>query len=159
MSEFFNLFSTEIIFLHVISAVIWLGGMIVVRYAIHFSMMNIENPRIKLERILENLHRFFQMVIPAICILLLTAIIMIIALGFKGTSLYSMIISKEIIWFIMTGIFVFIYVKRNKAQKAYELGDMISTKNHLAIIAKYLIPINIVLGLVALYLGVILRGL
>ena len=159
MTEFFNTFSTLIIFLHVISAVIWIGGMVVLRYAIHFSIANIANPRIKLETTLENLQRFFTFVIPSIAILLITAIIMIIAMGFKGTPLYSFVIAKEIIWTIMTVIFAFVYIKRNKAQKAYELGDMISCKMHLSPIAKYLIPANIILGLIAIYLGINLRGM
>ena len=105
MSELFNNFSTLIIFLHLISAIIWIGGMIVIRFAVHYSMQNIEDPKIKLGRTLENLKRFFSMVIPAILTLLITAIIMIIALGFKGSELYSIVVIKEIIWSIMTFIF------------------------------------------------------
>ena len=80
MTEFFNNFSSIIVFLHVISAVIWVGGMIAIRFAVHYSIQEIEEPKIKLGRTLENLRRFFNMVIPAILVLLITAIIMIIAL-------------------------------------------------------------------------------
>ncbi|MBD3830050.1 MAG: hypothetical protein IE890_06140 [Arcobacter sp.] len=59
MSELFNNFSTLIIFLHLISAIIWIGGMIVIRFAVHYSMQSIEDPKIKLGRTLENLKRFF----------------------------------------------------------------------------------------------------
>lgn len=159
MSELFNNFSTLIIFLHIISAVIWVGGMIVIRFAVHYSMQNIENPKIKLERTLENLKRFFSMVIPSIILLITTAIIMILALGFKGTELYKFVLLKEIIWSIMTIIFIVIYMKRNKVQKAFDNADFASAKNQLAPLAKYLIPINIVLGLIAIILGITLRGL
>lgn len=118
MIDLFKNYSSIIVFLHVTSAVIWVGGMIAIRFAVHYSMQNIEDPKIKLGRTLENLKRFFSMVIPAILTLLITAIIMIIALGFKGTELYSIVIVKEIIWTIMTVIFITIYIKRNKAQKA-----------------------------------------
>ena len=158
MSELFNNFSTLIVFLHVISAVLWIGGMIAIRFAIHYSIQNIAEPKIKIERTLENLKRFFNMVIPAIAILLITAIIMIIALGFKGTPLYGVVIAKELIWTVMTIIFITIYIKRNKAEKAFIAGDYITTKAQLAPIAKYFIPLNIILGLVAIYLGVTLRG-
>ena len=158
MSELFNNFSTLIIFLHVISAIVWIGGMIVIRFAVHYSMQNIEEPKIKLARTLELLKRFFSMVIPAILTLLITAIIMIIALGFKGSELYSIVVIKEIIWSIMTFIFIIVYIKRNKAQKAFDSGDFASTKNNLLPIATYFIPINIVLGLIAIFLGVTLRG-
>ncbi|AXX90775.1 hypothetical protein CKA55_11710 [Arcobacter suis] len=159
MIDFFKNYSSIIVFLHVISAVIWVGGMIAIRFAVHYSIQNIEEPKIKLARTLELLKRFFSMVIPAILTLLITAIIMIIALGFKGTELYSVVIVKEVIWTLMTLIFITIYIKRNKAQKAFDSGDFASAKNNLLPIATYFIPINIILGLIAIFLGITLRGL
>ena len=158
MIDFFKNYSSIIVFLHVISAVIWVGGMIAIRFAVHYSIQNIEEPKIKLARTLELLKRFFSMVIPAILTLLITAIIMIIALGFKGTELYSVVIVKEVIWTIMTLIFITIFIKRNKAQKAFDSGNFASAKNNLLPIATYFIPINIVLGLIAIFLGITLRG-
>ena len=158
MVDFFKNYSSIIVFLHVISAVIWVGGMIAIRFAVHYSMQNIEEPKIKLARTLELLKRFFSMVIPAILTLLITAIIMIIALGFKESELYNVVIIKEIIWSIMTFIFLIVYIKRNKAQKAFDSGDFASAKNNLLPIATYFIPVNIVLGLIAIFLGVTLRG-
>ena len=158
MIDFFDNYSSIIVFLHVISAVIWVGGMIAIRFAVHYSMQNIEEPKIKLARTLELLKRFFNMVIPAILTLLITAIIMIIALGFKGTELYNVVVIKEIIWSIMTVIFITIYIRRNKAQKAFDDGDFLTAKNNLLPIATYFIPINIVLGLISIFLGITLRG-
>ena len=146
-----------IVFLHVISAVIWVGGMIAIRFAIHYSMQNIEEPKIKLARTLENLKRFFNMVIPAILTLLITAIILIITLKLKESELYNIVIIKEIIWSIMTLIFITIYIRRIKAQKAFDNNDFLNTKNNLLPIATYFIPVNIVLGLVAIFLGITLR--
>ena len=158
MIDFFKNYSSIIVFLHVISAVIWVGGMIAIRFAVHYSMQNIEDPKIKLARTLELLKRFFNMVIPAILTLLITAIIMIIALGFKGTELYNVVVIKEIIWSIMTLIFITIYIRRIKAQKAFDNNDFLNAKNNLLPIATYFIPVNIVLGLVAIFLGITLRG-
>ncbi|MGB0989473.1 hypothetical protein CRV03_09305 [Arcobacter sp. F155] len=158
MESLFNNFSSLIVFLHVLSAVVWLGGMIVMRFAVHYSMQKVDEPKIKLGRTLESLKRFFSMVIPSIIILLATAIIMIIALGFKGTELYSTVIAKEAIWIIMTVVFTIIYVKRNQAQKAFDKGEFPLAKQKLEPIASFLIPLNIVLGLIAIYLGVTLRG-
>lgn len=158
MEALFNSFSSIIVFLHVISAVIWVGGMIAIRLAVHYSMQEVQDPKIKLGRTLESLRRFFNMVIPSIIILLATAIIMIIALEFKGTSLYSVVIAKEAIWSIMTIIFIVIFIKRKQAQRAFDEGALPIAKEKLLPIANYLIPINIVLGLIAIYLGVTLRG-
>ncbi len=158
MSELFDNYSSIIVFLHVISAVLWVGGMLAIRFAVHYSMQDITDPKIKLGRTLESLRRFFNMVIPAIILLLLTAIIMIIALGFKGTPLYSVVIAKEVIWTIMTLVFITIYIKRNKASKAFESGNLPAAKQQLEPIAKYFIPLNIILGIIAIFLGVTLRG-
>lgn len=158
MIDFFKNYSLIIVFLHVISAVVWVGGMIAIRFAVHYSMQNIEDPKIKLARTLELLKRFFNMVIPAILTLLITAIIMVIALEFKGSELYSVVVIKEIIWSVMTFIFVTIYIKRNKAQKAFDNNDFLNAKNNLLPIATYFIPINITLGIIAVFLGVTLRG-
>lgn len=158
METIFNNFASIIVFLHVISAVIWVGGMIAIRFAVHYSMQEVDDAKIKLGRTLETLRRFFNMVIPSIIILLATAIIMIIALGFKGTNLYSVVIAKEAIWTIMTLIFVFIFVKRKQAQKAFDEGKLPEAKEKLLPIANYLIPTNIVLGLIAIFLGITLRG-
>ncbi len=158
MEALFNSFSSLIVFLHVISAVIWVGGMIAIRFAVHYSMQEVEDPKIKLGRTLETLRRFFNMVIPSIILLLATAIIMIIALGFKGTPLYSFVIAKEAIWTIMTIIFIVIFIKRKQAQKAFDEGKLPIAKEKLLPIANYLIPINVVLGLIAIYLGITLRG-
>jgi uncharacterized membrane protein len=157
--DFFDNYSSIIVFLHVISAVIWVGGMIAIRFAVHYSMQNIEEPKIKLSRTLENLKRFFYMVIPSILLLLITAIIMIINFKLKETPLYNIATTKELIWIVMTIIFIIIYIKREKAQKAFDNNDMISAKNNLFPIATYLIPINIVLGIIAIFLGITLRGL
>lgn len=158
MSDFFNNFSSIIVFLHVISAVIWVGGMIAIRFAVHYSIQEIQEPKIKLGRTLENLKRFFNIVIPAILTLLITAIIMIIALKFQETEHYALVIAKEIIWTIMTLIFITIYIKRNKAQKAFDNNDFANAKNNLLPIATYFIPANIILGLIAIFLGITLRG-
>jgi len=158
MKELFLSLPSLIIFLHVISAVLWVGGMIAIRFAVHYSMQNIEDPKIKLGRTLENLKRFFSMVIPAILILLITAISMILGLELKATPLYKFALIKELIWTIMTLIFIYIYIRRNQAQKYFDRGELPLAKAKLEPIAKIFIPINIILGVIAIFLGVTLRG-
>lgn len=148
-----------IVFLHVISAIIWVGGMIAIRFAVHYSMAKVEDPKIKLGRTLEYLQRFFKMVIPSILILLITAIIMIFAYDFKNTSFHYVVVFKEVIWMTMAAVFAVIYSRRTKAQKAFDQNDFKTAKLYLSPIAAWMIPLNIFLGLVALYIGITLRGL
>lgn len=158
MNDFFANYSSIIVFLHVIAAVIWVGGMIAIRFAVHYSMQDITDPKIKLGRTLEFLRRFFNMVIPSIIILLVTAIIMILGLNLKETPNYNIAIIKEVIWTVMTVVFIYIYIKRNKAAIAFEEGKLPLAKEHLTPLASYLIPFNTILGIVAIFLGVTLRG-
>ena len=159
MRDVFSDFLTQIVFLHVISAIIWLGGMIVLRYAVHFSMQEILEPKIKIERSLQNLNNFFKLLIPSIVLLFISALILIYTLALNQSTLYSTIILKEVIFTVMTGVFILVYIKTKQAKKAFEMGEMLKTKNALILISKYLIPLNIFLGLVAVYLGVVLRAI
>jgi len=153
MKELFQNFSTIIIFLHVISAVIWVGGMIAIRVAVHPSLQSIEDSKIKLGKTLEIVGRLFKLVMPFIIILLITAIIMIVALGLKGGLVYI----KETIWTIMFLNYAFMYYKREKAQKLFNNNNLKEAKEEVKLLPNTLLPLNIVLGVIAILLGVNLR--
>jgi len=154
----FNDFTSLIIFLHIISAIVWIGGMMALRYSVHFAMQSIDKPQVKLKLILDYLQRFFTIVRPMIGILLVTAVIMSIGFDFKNTPLGITVHIKEAIWLVMTIVFIIIYLKRNTAQMYFDANDFKSAKETLELIAKYLIPLNILLGIIALYFGIVLRG-
>ena len=161
MNECFAVYGDIFLFLHIFSAIVWVGGMIAIRFVVHPTLQTIENPQIRIEKTLEILRKFFQIVIPMIVILIFTAVLLSLGLDFKamGGSMYAVVHVKEGIWSLMSIFFIVIYVRRNRAQKAFEGGDMIETKKQLTPIAKYFIPANILLGLVALYLGGFLRSI
>ena len=158
MQELFYIFSSLIIFLHVVSAVIWVGGMIAIRFVVHYSIIKIEEPKVRLGRNLELLKRFFDIVKYLIPIILVTALFMIFGLEFKDTPLNKFVYIKEAIWMIMTIVFVVIYIKRDKAQKKFDSEDIKAAKEELAPLSRWMIPANTLLGLIAIYLGVTLRG-
>ena len=58
----------------------------------------------------------------------------------------------------MTMNFMWMYIKRRKAQKLFDAGDLAGAKASVALIPKLLLPINILLGIIALWLGITLRG-
>jgi len=158
MEEFFNNNASLILFLHVISAIIWVGGMIAIRLAVHPALQNIEEAKVKMARTLEILRNFFSIVTIAVALIIATAVIMSMALGFKGTPLSAVVHVKEAIWLIMTINFGIMVYRRNKAERAFLSGATQEAKELLAPLAKFMIPINIVLGIIALYLGITLRG-
>jgi len=147
-----------IVFLHVLSAFVWVGGMIAIRGAVHPSLQHIEDPKVRMARTLEIMQRLFMIVLPFIVILIVTGGIMAIGMGFKGTPLYGMVHAKEAIWTIMTINYALMFRKRNKAEKLFISGDLAGAKAVLAPIPNFMLPLNIALGVVALAVGVILRG-
>ena len=172
MVEFFGMYAHEIVFLHVLSAFVWVGGMIAIRLAVHPNLQLIEDPKVRLGRTLAVTGRFFNIVIPFIILLIVTAVIMAVGLGFRAAAVdasgniiseaayatYNLVHVKEGIWMIMTMNFGWMYLKRRKAQKLFDAGNLPEAKEKVALIPKLLLPINIALGLAALWLGVTLRG-
>jgi len=161
-----------IIFLHVISAVIWVGGMIAIRFAVHQSCAMIEDPKLRMERAVHTLKRLFTIVTPFAIVSIVTAVIMAVGLGFRAAamdamgnviddyamSLYSTVHIKETIWMVMAiNLGVMIY-RRGQAQKALEDENMGRAKAMLTPIAQYMVPVNITLGVIAIFMGVVLRN-
>ena len=158
MAEFFAEFKTIIVFLHVISAVVWVGGMIAIKFAAHPSFMQIQSPAHRLERIADTLKRLFTIVVPFVIVLLVTAIIMIKGYSLSQSEFSIFSHAKEGIWALMAiNLFVMIQ-RRNRAVKLLNEGDMAGAKFSLELIGKYMVPVNIVLGIVAIFLGVTLSG-
>jgi uncharacterized membrane protein len=160
MEFFMGEYGRLVIFVHVLSAFIWVGGMIAIRIAVHPVLQSLSPETEKLNRTLQILKRFYLLVAPFTFLSILTATILAVGLGFKHGDpfLYEMVHVKEGIWTVMFVNFVVMMVRRGRAEKFLKIGDVESCKKQLAIVPKYLLPINILLGVSALYLGVMLRG-
>ena len=170
--EIFADYRTQIIFLHVISAVVWVGGMVAMRFAALNSFAEIESPLHRMERSAHALKRLFWIVSPFVITLIITAVIMAVGLGFReaavdanhnvidaqAMTLYNIVHIKEAIWMIMGANLALMMFLRNKAEKLLGKGDATGAKNKLGLIGKYMVPLNIVLGVIAIYLGVFLRN-
>jgi len=170
--ELFADYRTQIVFLHVLSAVVWVGGMIAMKFAAHPSFMEIESPMHRLARISHALKRLFIIVSPFVVILIITAVIMSVGLGFRAAAvdangmvldtyamhIYNIVHVKESIWMIMAANLLVMMRIRYKAQKLLDMGNTPAAKKRLNLIGKYLVPINIILGIIAIYLGVTLRN-
>lgn len=161
-----------IVFLHIISAVVWVGGMIAMRFAAHNSIQMLDNTHVKIERTAHALKRLFAIVAPFVVILIITAVIMAVGYGFRTAAvdasgnvidayamhIYNLVHVKEAIWLIMTLNFIAMVLRRNKAQTLIKNGDLIGAGAALKVIGKYMVPLNIILGICAIYLGVTLRN-
>lgn len=175
MTELFSNYGHLIVFLHVLSAFIWVGGMIAIRVAVHpviqrggvtaeemlqnDVMDSMLKPKQRLGITLQITGRLFNLVIPFIVILFATGLMMAIATGGHHGDLKSLFLSKEILWTIMAANYTYMYSKRAKAWKLFSKDEVALAKAQMRFIPNLLLPINIVLGIVALWLGVSLRGL
>lgn len=153
MSELFTEFKVFILFIHVISGVIWVGGMIAMRYAAHPSFVQIESPLKRLEHISLALKRLFLIVTPFVVLLFLTAIIMIKAYSLSSSEYAYLAHAKEAIWSVMFINLIVMIKRRNRAEKAIVKGDMNLAKSQLGLIGKYQVPANIFLGIIAIFMG------
>ncbi len=165
-------YRTQIVFLHVMSAVVWVGGMIAMRFAAHHSIQMLETAPLKLQRTAHALKRLFAIVSPFVVILIITAVIMAVGLGFRAAAvdadgkvidevamhLYQLIHVKEVIWMIMSINLGAMILRRNKAQKFLDKNDFSGAKSQIELIGRYMVPLNIILGIIAIYLGVTLRN-
>ncbi len=158
MEAFFAEYKTIIIFLHVISAVVWVGGMIAMRYAAHPSFLEIESPQKRLERVADALKRLFYIVTPFVIILLVTAVLMIKGYGISQSEFKIFAYVKEAIWTLMFINLAAMILRRNKAEKALENADFVLAKNQLGMIGKFMVPLNIALGVIAIFLGTFLSN-
>jgi len=153
MEELFGEYKTIIVFLHVISAVVWVGGMVAMRFAAHQSFLEIEDPKQRLTRIAHALKRLFAIVFPFVIILILTAIVMIKGYSLSASEFSMLSHIKEGIWTVMFINLVVMIKRRNRAVEFLEAGDIKSAKFSLGMIGKYMVPLNIILGVVAIFLG------
>lgn len=153
------MYNHTVVFLHVLSAFVWVGGMIAIRVAVHPVLQSMEEPKIKLGKTLEITGRLFHLVIPFIATLLATGLMMAISSKGHYGDLKSLFLSKEIIWMLMTMNFTYMYLHRRAAWKLFEVGKLPEAKTKVRFIPNVLLPVNILLGVLALWLGLTLRGL
>jgi len=175
MGEFFANYGHLLVFLHVLSAFIWVGGMIAMRVAVHpviarggvtdaqmlqtKMISEIIEPKQRLGITLQTTGRLFNLVMPFIIILFATGLMMAISLGGHHGELKTLFVSKEILWSIMALNYGYMYYKRATAWKMFNQGKVKEAKARMKWTANVLLPLNIALGLIALWMGVTLRGL
>jgi uncharacterized membrane protein len=153
MQEIFVEYKTFIVFFHVISAVIWVGGMVAMRYAAHASFLEIESPAKRLERIAHALKRLFSIVLVFVIILLLTAVVMIKGYGLSQSEFSALSHVKEGIWSVMFINLIVMMKRRNRAEQMLKNADFAGAKSQLEPIGKFMVPLNIILGITAIFIG------
>lgn len=157
-----------VIYLHVLSAVVWVGGMIALKFLIKSVNQELLPEQSVITKALL-IKKFFSFLVPFIVLLFVSAFFM--ALGYKDNAIdmdgfildihnlevYKFITTKASIWIIMVMNMILMTWVMNKASS--DLCKFQKSKDCMWLVSAYLLPINIILGLVAIYIGVYLRSL
>jgi len=149
------------VFFHVLSAIIWIGGAIVLKFAITSSLNLIEDSKVRFARVLEIYAKYFALTLIFALILVATGAMVTVGFGLaKATPPINMIVHiKETMWLIL-GVLLFMgFKKRKNSQMAFLSGDMEKCKKDIDFIEKVVLNGTIALGLIAIYFGTVLRGL
>ncbi|MDD3325056.1 MAG: hypothetical protein PHN38_08080 [Sulfurospirillaceae bacterium] len=158
--EIFGNFSRVIIFLHIASAVLLVGGMFVFRLVVDPAMRIIEDEKARYESYIKMIGRFFIFLVPVMFILVSASVFMNVGLGFRygDPTTFVMIHTKEAIWSFIAFNFIYMYIKYVKAKNALAKNDYLVVDENIILMTHYLIPLNTVLGFIAIYLGIVVRG-
>jgi uncharacterized membrane protein len=143
---------TIAIILHVLSAVVWVGGMFFALVVLRPASFPLEaGPRLELWA--RTLGRFFAWVIAAIFLLLASGFTMVFAFfgGFAGAGLYiQLMMGLGVIMMLMFFHVYFAPFRRLRA--AVEGGDYPQAAKQLSQI-RWIVTVNLILGLVTVAIG------
>ncbi len=164
MQEFlinlFGDFGRIIVFLHVIAAAFLLGSMFMIRFIIKPALMDIDDEAMRYSRCLRVLQRYFIYLAVIMILIISASLTMSVGLGFEyaNPTLFSLIHVKEALWVFISFNFLYMYIKLYNSKILYKKREFFEVHENLKLIVDYLMTLNIVLTLIASYIGVIIRG-
>ncbi len=164
MQEFlinlFGDFGRTIVFLHIIAAAFLLGSMLMIRFIIKPVLMDIDDEAIRYGRCLRVLERYFKYLVAIMILIISASLTMSVGLGFEyaNPTLFSLIHVKEALWVFISFNFLYMYIKLYNSKILYKKREFFEVNENLKLIVDYLMTLNIVLTLIASYIGVIIRG-
>ncbi len=159
--EFLTIYQKWIILSHVVSAIILMGGVITLSFTTHHLVRMEPIKDYNLRIVMSIIKRFIVFLgSPALIWLILSALIMQIGFLYKNSNpIFLTIVHTNIfIWIFMFLLFLYIIKKRYDAHKHYDAGNLAVCKNDLILIVDYLFALEFILGLIATYFGLMLKG-
>jgi len=158
--DIFGDFSRIIIFLHIISSALLIGSMFVMRFVIRPVEEDIADEKIKFTNSMQTMRRYILFLVPVMLVIIVTSVFMHIGLGFRNgnPTTYVMVHTKEALWTFIAFNFIYMYFKYLRAKKGLAEENYIEVEENVILMVRYLIPLNLLLGIISVYFGVILRG-
>ena len=139
--------------LHILSAVIWVGGMIFAHVCMRPSAVQVLEPPLRLELWVQVFRRFFVLVWISIGLILITGYCMLFQYfgGFQGAGLHIHIMHGAGIVMVMIYLHVF-FAPYRRLKQAVIIQDYQLAGAQLNQIRK-LVGINILIGLLVITIG------
>lgn len=146
---------TALLFLHVVSDVIWIGGMFLAYMAVRPAAGEVLDPPQRLKLWTAIFRRFFPWVWAAVAVILVSGFAMLSQLA----AIPAYIIGMAVIGIVMSAIFMHLYfapfgrLKRAVAAEDWKAGGAALNQIRL------LVAVNLTLGLVNIAVGMLRGGL
>jgi uncharacterized membrane protein len=158
MGEIFANHAHFVVFVHIFGAIVWIGGMIAVRVAVHPVVATIEDRESRVDKSLRITAGLFGLVMPFIALIALSALFMATAQWSASGEIRRLLLAKTVIFALMCLNYLYMYIRRESSWRLLKEGRVEDAARKAALLPERLIPLNIFLGLCALYIGVTLRG-
>jgi len=152
-------FGAFIVPVHLLSSVVWIGGMVMFVFSVYPSLKQIPNQKQMIRTSFRVLKRFYNILIPAMVLQAFSGVVMEYGRHYEemDPTLVAIVGAKEAIWALMFMVAIFGYYKMGDTKKKC-LGDEPElASDNIRLIAHYLFAISIFLGLFAIYFGLILE--
>lgn len=142
------------------SAVIWIGAMVGYLLSTYPSIKQIPNEKLMIRTSLRTLRRLFNLILIVSIILVTTGVVIAMGASYvdQDPLLSAIINTKEALWIFMFFNTIFSFYKILQAKKSCLASDSGAAKDNVRLISHYLIVINIFLGGIAAYFGMMLRS-
>jgi uncharacterized membrane protein len=146
---------TVLLFLHVVSDVVWVGGMFLAYMAVRPAAAEVLDPPQRLKLWTAIFRRFFPWVWAAVTLILVSGFAMLSQLA----AIPAYIIGMAVIGIVMSAIFMHLYfapfgrLKRAVAAEDWKAGGAALNQIRL------LVAVNLTLGLVNIAVGMLRGGL
>ena len=133
--------------------------MITFIFALYPSVLQIPNDKLMIRTSIRSLKRYFKILFASVIILGISGILMEISGDYdsQAPSIGAMIGAKEAIFVLMALNFIFGYYKIKDAKKSCMKSHIDYAKDSVRLIINYFFGLNILLGLLALYFGIMIR--
>jgi uncharacterized membrane protein len=149
-----------IIMIHIASAIVCVGASFFFSMSVFPSLSQIPNERMIVRTTIRIMFRYLKVTFVASLLLLATGVFLALETKVYETNpiLKTILYTKGYIWAFMTIAYFYAYNKTKMAKRICFKGDSLLAVENLKVIANYVFVLNFILGLIAIYFGIMLRG-